>query len=267
MSSTTGVEGSRSPTLAEVIRAAMDCREVEHHTSLPCRVEKIDPAGKFVDVKPLIRRRFLNPDGTEINESLPVIPRVPIAWPRAGKFFITFPIKPGDLVEVVITEASRDAFQAGAGTSRDAPREGARGETDPDDFRRFDLSDAWAYPGGGHPDATALENYDPDDLVIGVDGGVVAHFKDNGEIHLGSKNADQFIALSVKTRDEITAQRDNSNTNVSTFNSHTQTVPAAGLLDGLGLPVTGAATAAPPSSGQAAPPSVASVASVKVVAD
>ena len=257
MSSTTGVEGSRSPTLAEVIRSAMDCRGLEIHTSLPCRVEKIDKDGKFVDVKPVIRRRFLNPDGSEINESLPVIPRVPIAWPRAGKFFITFPIKPGDLVELVITEASRDAFQGGSEIV----------ETDPDDFRRFDLSDAWAYPGGGHPDSTALKNFDPDDLVIGVDGGVVAHFKDSGEIHLGSKNADQFIALAIKTRDEITAQRDNSDANVITFNGHNQTVPAAGLLDGLGLPVTGAATAAPPSSGQTAPPSVASVASAKVVAD
>ena len=183
MSSTTGVEASRSPTLAEVIRVAMDCRGLEVHTSLPCRVEKIDKAGKFVDVKPLLRRRFLNPDGTEIDESLPVIPRVPIAWPRAGKFFVTFPIKPGDLVEVIITETSRDAFQASSGE-----------ETDPDDFRRFDLSDAWAYPGGGHPDATALKNYDPDDLVIGVDGGVVAHFKESGEIHLGSKNAADEVA-------------------------------------------------------------------------
>ena len=231
MSSTTGAEGSRSPTLAEVIRAAMDNRGLEVHTSLPCRVEKIDKAGKSVDVKPLIRRRFLNPDGTEIDESLPVIPRVPIAWPRAGKFFITFPIKPGDLVEVVITEASRDAFQAGGGE-----------ETDPDDFRRFDLSDAWEYPGGGHPDSTALKNFDPDDLVIGVDGGVVAHFKASGQIHLGSKDAAEFIAQAAKTDQRISDLETSVIGLVNgTINTHTHLVvlpliPAASAPSALPLP-------------------------------
>ncbi len=184
MSSATGVEGSRSPTLAEVIRAAMDCRELELHTSIPCRVEK-NNGGKSLDVKPVLRRRFQNPDGTEINESIPVIPSVPIAWPRAGKFFITFPIKQGDLVEVIVTETSRDAFQGGSDVV----------ETDPDDFRRFDFSDAWAYPGGGYPDAKAINNYDPDDLVIGVDGGVVIHVKESGEIALGSKEPADNLAL------------------------------------------------------------------------
>ncbi len=256
MSSTTGVEGSRSPTLAEVIRSAMDCRGLEVHTSLPCRVEKIDKAGKFVDVKPLLRRRFLNPDGTEIDESLPVIPRVPIAWPRAGKFFITFPIKPGDLVEVIITEASRDAFQASGGE-----------ETDPDDFRRFDLSDAWAYPGGGHPDSTALKNFDPDDLVIGIDGGVVTHYKLDGLIHHGSKNAADFVALAQKVLDEFDLVKADFDAFKASFDSHTQIVPAAGLLDSLGLPVTGAATATPPSSPHPTPHTPASVAASKVKAD
>lgn len=244
MSSTTGVEGSRSPTLAEVIRAAMDCRGLEVHTSLPCRVEKIDKAGKFVDVKPLLRRRFLNPDGTEINESLPVIPRIPIAWPRAGKFFITFPIKPGDLVEVIITETSRDAFQASGGE-----------ETDPDDFRRFDLSDAWAYPGGGHPDSTALKNYDPDDLVIGVDGGVVTHYKASGEIHHGSKNAAEFVALAAKTDQRISdletavATIVSSHANVHTHIVVAPLIPAASVPSAPGLPQ---ATAPTPGSSVAA---------------
>ncbi len=249
MSSTTGVEGSRSPTLAEVIRSAMDCRGLEVHTSLPCRVEKIDKDGKFVDVKPLIKRRFLNPDGSEIDESLPVIPRVPIAWPRAGKFFITFPIKPGDLVEVVITEASRDAFQASGGE-----------ETDPDDFRRFDLSDAWAYPGGGHPDSTALKNFDPDDLVIGVDGGVVAHFKASGQIHLGSKNAAEFIAQANKTDQRIGALEQAVITIAGQTNGHTHLVTLPTFPAGTG-------PSAPPLPQVTAPTAGTSVAAAKVKVD
>ena len=198
MSDAGGVEGSRSPTLAELLRSVMDARDLETHTSLPCRVEKIDKEAQTVDVKPLLRRRFQNPDGTEINESIPVIPRVPIAWQRAGKFFIRLPIKQGDIVEVVFTEASRDAFQASSGD-----------ETDPDDFRRFDLSDAWATPGAGYPDSQVLRDFDPDDLVIGVEGGCVSHFKP-GEIDLGSKNAADFVALAQKVLDELDAAKANA---------------------------------------------------------
>jgi hypothetical protein len=169
----------------------MECRELETHTSLPCRVDKFDPVTQTADCKPLIRRRFQNPDGTEIDESIAVIPRVPVAFPRAGRFMITWPLKPGDLVEVVFSEASRDAFQAGAGI-----------EVDPDDFRRFDLSDAWAIPAAGYPDSKAIKTFDPVDLVIGVDGGVVIHIKESGEIHLGAKIATDALALAslVKAR-------------------------------------------------------------------
>jgi hypothetical protein len=187
----TGPEASRNPTLAELIRAAMDARGLEVHNSLPCRVDKFNPATQTADLKPLIRRRFQNPDGTEIDESIAVIPRVPVAWPRAGKFFITWPLKKGDLVEVIITDASRDNFQSGDGA-----------EVDPDDFRRFDLSDAWATPAAGYPDKRAIKNFDPDDLVIGVDGGVVIHVKESGEIHLGSKNAADALALASQVKAE-----------------------------------------------------------------
>lgn len=189
-----GPKASRDPSLAELLRATMDCHDLEVHTSLPCRVEKFDPATQTADLKPLIRRRAQNPDGTEINESIPVIPRVPVAWPRAGKFIITWPIKKGDLVEIVISESSRDTFQAGDGV-----------EADPDDFRRFDLSDAWAYPAAGYPDNIAIENFDPDDLVIGVDGGVVIHVKESGEIHLGSKDAADALALASLVKTELDA--------------------------------------------------------------
>lgn len=226
-------EGSRDPTLAEVIRSAMDCRDLEFHTSLPCRVEKFDPATQTADVKPLIRRRFQNPDGTEIDESIAVIPRVPIAWPRAGNFHITWPIKKGDLVEVIITEASRDNFQAGDGA-----------EVDPDDFRRFDLSDAWAYPAAGYPDDEAIKNFDPDDLVIGLDGGVVIHVKESGEIALGSKNPTDNVALAALVKAGLQSI-------VDQFNNHghvtTATVGATAVLGLLSAPII-PATGIPPIS-------------------
>lgn len=240
MSDAGGVEGSRSPTLAELFRAAMACRELEIHTSLPCRVEKIDTATQTVDVKPLIKRRAINPDGTEIDESIPVIPRVPLAWPRAGKFFVTWPIKPGDLVEVVISESSRDNFQAGDGA-----------EVDPDDFRRFDLSDAWAYPGAGYPESRAIENFDPDDLVIGVDGGVVAHFKESGEIALGSKDPADNVALASLVKAVVNDLRTWASSHIHTTTATVGATAVPGVIS-------------PPTS---SPPAVGDVKSDVVLSD
>lgn len=203
-------QASRSPTLAELLRAVAACRELGIHTSLPCRVEKVYADTVAVDVKPLIRRRFQNPDGTEIDESIPVLPRVPLAFPRAGVFKITWPIKPGDLVEVQFSEASRDVFQASGGE-----------EVDPDDFRRFDLSDAWAYPAAGYPDKIALVDWDQDDLVIGVDDdGVAIHVKDSGEIALGSKTPTDNLALASLVKAEVGALRATVASHIAAYNAH-----------------------------------------------
>lgn len=192
-------ESSRTPSLAEVIRSAIDHRLFDIHTSLPGRVDTFDPETQTANVKPLIKRRIANPDGTEFEESLPVIPRVPVNFPRAGKFYITWPLKKGDLVELVFTETSRDNFKAGDGE-----------EADPDDFRRFDLSDAYAVP-GAYPESKAIKDFDSDNLALGVDdGGAVIRIKENGDIsiipsgsgkvHVGAESAALAIArLTDKT--------------------------------------------------------------------
>ena len=183
---------SRSPNLAEVIRQAIEYRLADVHTSIPGRVEKIDTETQTVDVKPLIKRQYANPDGSEVIESLPVIPRIPLSFPRAGKYYITWPIKKGDLVELVFTESSRDNYKAGSGK-----------EIEPDDFRRFDLSDAYAIP-GAYPESKAIRNFDAENLSLGVDGGATIVIKEDGNIsvipsgsgvaNIGADSGSQFIA-------------------------------------------------------------------------
>jgi hypothetical protein len=197
-------EQSRSPNLAELLRVAMENRLLEVHTSLPGRVEKINASTQTVDVKPLIKRRYADPDGTEVDESLPVIPRVPLAFPRAGNFKITWPIRKGDLVDLVFTETSRDNFKAGDG-----------GEVDPDDFRRFDLSDAVAYP-GGHPESKALTDFSPDHIEIGTDGGVIVSIHSD-EIHLGSRQASDALALASKVKSELDTLQGNYDTHTHLY--------------------------------------------------
>lgn len=242
-------EASRSPTNAELLRAVLKCWELGIHTSLPCRVEKVYTNPPAVDVKPLIRRRFQNPDGTELDESIAKIPRVKLAFLRAGPFKITLPVRRGDIVEVMFSEASRDVFEAGGGE-----------EVDPDDFRRFDLSDAWAWPGAGYPDKLALKDWDPDDLVIGVDNdGAVIHIKESGEIALGSKDPADNLALASLVKAEIDALRSTVNTHISTtYAAHTHL-----HAPGPGAPVA----TAPPLPAGTPPAAVGDVKSDVVLSD
>ncbi len=198
---------SRTPTLAEVLRASMDAFAGELHTALPGRVESYDVDAQTATVKPLVQRVVIDASGEEITESLPVLTGVPMQFPRAGGFFVSLPIAQGDLGMLIFAEASLDKWLAGRGE-----------EVDPVDPRRHDLSDAWFIP-GGYPSREALADAHESNLVVGKDGGTQAHFKD-GEISLGSENAVDFVAQAAKVVAELGAI-------VTGFNGHVHPVTTA----------------------------------------
>lgn len=168
---------TRSPDLAEVIKAAIANATGEIHTALPGKVEKYDSAKQRVDVKPLLKKAVINIDGTESTVALPVIPDVPVMFPRAGGFFLTFPIQKGDFVLLVFVERSTDLFLAGPGA-----------DTDPVDFRTHDLSDAVAFP-CFYPFGKSIKDIDPANMVLGQDrGGSKIVIKDGGTIEVTFDN-------------------------------------------------------------------------------
>lgn len=179
---------SRTPTLAEVIRTAIQTRLCDVHTMLPGKIDKYNADTQKADVKPLVRRLQKALDG-EISESLPIIPDVPVAWPRSGAHRITMPVNEGDFCMLVFSESSIDAYQAGEGQ-----------EVDPGTFQRFDLSDAVALMGWA-PDGAALGSTDADDLSIGEEDGPVIHIG-RDLVNLYEKDATDFVALALKCLDE-----------------------------------------------------------------
>jgi hypothetical protein len=166
---------SNTPTFAEVLRVAIDARLADVHTAIPARVETYDAAKQRVSVKPLIRRGYLDEDGQRAVESLPVINEVPIVFPGAGGFRVTFPVAPGDTVLLVFSEASIDRW---------LPR---GGDVDPADDRRFSLNDAIAIP-GLRSFAAPLASAPADVMTAGKDGGPVIEF-DGSEIRAGGSSA------------------------------------------------------------------------------
>lgn len=228
-------ESPRTPTLAEVIRAAMDHRLRQVHVALPGRVESYNAEEQRADVQPMIQELTPTRAGGELLESLPVIPSVPVAFPRGGGYFLTFPIKAGDFVTLVFAERSIDTWVAGDGA-----------EKNPDDFRTHDLSDAIAIPGFYPFGQSVGESAIDADLVMGKDGGSTIHIKDNGEIHLAAENADQFVALAQKVLDELNQVKADLDAVKTTFDSHMHiTTATVGLAPPVGsIGVIGPASAA-----------------------
>lgn len=177
-----------TPGLADVIAGAIDSRLVDVHTALAGVVEAYDATRKTADVRPAIKRVLRDEEDVRIIEQLPVIPSVPVAFLSAGPFVFKFPIPVGSTGLLLFAEASLDQWRA---TGLDG---------DPGDTRRHSLSGAIFIPGLRPRDA-AIEDSNPDDLVIGRDGGFLAAVTPADEIELpqGSTNkiarADRTEAL------------------------------------------------------------------------
>jgi len=181
---------SRSPEPQEVLRAAMEYALADVHTALPGRVEAYDPATQKADIKPLLKRLVATEDGDELLEELPVLPQVPIVFPRTTAFHLTFPVEPGDHVLLVFNERSVDNFIAGDGE-----------DTDPDEYRMHDLSDAVAFV-GFYPDSKAIAEPSANSLVLGHAEGVSIHVAAD-KIELGERNAGDAASMDSLVQAEL----------------------------------------------------------------
>jgi hypothetical protein len=124
------------PTDADVLRAVLDLERLDFHTALPARVERYDGARQVADVQPLVRAPVPRADGEHDHERLPLVPSVPVVFPRVAGWFLAFGVQPGDTGLLVSCEAAIGPWRAGDG-----------GEADPGDLRRHHLSHAVFIPG------------------------------------------------------------------------------------------------------------------------
>jgi Phage protein Gp138 N-terminal domain len=202
------------PTLTEILQDHRDAILGELHVAMPGRVQKYYPATQTADVVPCILGTIPDSNGITILEKLPVIPNVPIAWPRGGGgFYLSFPLRGdgwdpdplarkdnGDHVWLVFNSAAIAQWRRTGSVS------------EPGDLRRSTLSYPFAIPGAA-PDAQAFTDPgSPTEAVIGVPGGAV--------LRVGSPAGD-FVALAglVKARlDAIQAK----------FDAHTHVVATTG---------------------------------------
>lgn len=201
------------PSLANVIRSAIESRLAEVHVSLPAKVLKYYEEEQRADVQPQLMRKYM--DGTLM--PLPTILNVPVAHPRSGNAIIHLPIEPNDIVQLVFCERSLDKWLAQGGI------------TDPEDPRKHSLSDAWAYPGGypfgkaivpGDPKAIEMKNKEVE-LRVRSDGKVSIKAE---EILLGDHSLTEKVAIASRVEARVAACEAGISQIVQDFTTHVTSI-------------------------------------------
>jgi len=196
-----------TPTLSQLLRIANKSFVDEIHTAFPCVVQSYDSGHQTVDVQPQIKRPIQKQDGSTTYESYPVISNVPVAFPRAGQWFMSFPITTGDCIFVVCSERSLDEWRANGF------------ETETSDLRTHVIDGAVAFPVNVYPTSSPIQNVSATKLVIGNDT-TSRIYIDTNLINLYEENANQFVALGQKTEDRLSALEGKLNEFIGIYNGH-----------------------------------------------
>jgi hypothetical protein len=119
----------------EAMRLVLDGRQSCIWTAMPGIVQSVDLEAMTCEVQPAIQGTIEDENGKLQSVNLPLLVDVPIVFPGAGGFVITFPIAAGDEVLVVFGSRCIDAWWQSGGVQR------------PMEARMHDLSDGFAIPG------------------------------------------------------------------------------------------------------------------------
>lgn len=181
-----------TPEPAEVLRRVMESRLLDLHTALPAQIEVYDATEQTVDVQPMIKNVVSDPDGSELEEDFPVIPAVPVVFPRGGGHFITFPLAKGDFVLLVFCEKSIDQFMAKGKSAH------------PVDLEKHGFSGAVAMA-GFYPTAQALaEDGHDTGLLMGKESAGPQIYISDTKIELGQKDASDAVSLDSAVQTQLT---------------------------------------------------------------
>ena len=171
----------QTPTLPDVIKAAVKAQAEELNSTQLAIVVDYDHTKPSCTVQPIFNKKF--PDGTE--EEAPLIYNVPVNFQRAGKSFVSMPLKKGHYVTLNFTDRSIDKWL------------NSGGKVTPDDTRTHHLSDAIATP-AGYPFSDAPSIANPDDVILKHEGDknkVEFRMKDNGHLQILNKQHELLSVL------------------------------------------------------------------------
>ncbi len=121
-------------SFAKGLKNAIRRQMMDLRVCLPGRIEKYDEDEQRADVKPLLKKQYVEIGAAQ----LPVITNVPVQWPSAagGTAYLHLPLAAGDPGMLVFADRSLDNWLSGTGQI-----------VSPDDVRIHALKDAIFIPG------------------------------------------------------------------------------------------------------------------------
>lgn len=161
----------------EVLRLNSESHQAKMWTSIPAIITSVNLEAQTCACQPAIQGEVTLPNGSVQSVNLPLLVDVPIQFPRAGGFAITFPVKAGDECLVIFASRCIDSWWQSGGVG--APAE----------HRMHDLSDGVAILGiTSQP--KRLNNISTNSLQIRNDSGTTFIDITDNKIEL---NADSVI--------------------------------------------------------------------------
>jgi hypothetical protein len=131
--------------LEEVLAEVLAHFQRDIYTALPGRVQSFDSGTQTASVEIVVR---------EPDRSFPILPKVPVVFPRSGGYALTMPVSGGTTGLLIFTSLDMTAWR------------NTNSVTVPIDGRRHSISSAAFYP-GLVPAQNALDTYDQNAIVLG----------------------------------------------------------------------------------------------------
>jgi len=169
---------NETPTMADVIKYAIENRLVDLHTCMPGTVVSYDPSLQKADVRPDFKRKLRTGEVAE----MPTIKGVPVRMPRTGKAFIHLPLKAGDKVTLHFHERSLEEWKDSGGS------------VDPStESRKHAITDAYAEV-GGYPFSDAVAGDSSNILIVNDKAKVTV--QPNGRYKIANQSEELLTILS-----------------------------------------------------------------------
>jgi Phage protein Gp138 N-terminal domain len=174
-----------------VIEAFIAAAMVQHFHAYPARVVSYDAAKQTATIEPMVKRVSHGPDDERIVDTLPVLPDVPVEWPRGGGYFLSMPLEAGDGGALWFPDTDIGAWRETGQV------------VDPGDERLHALGGAVFRP-GLETVARALMDASAGHLVIGKDGGPAIHV-DASTVQLGAAGGSPLALANASFQAWVTA--------------------------------------------------------------
>lgn len=201
----------------ESLRLAQENAQAQMWTALPGIVKAVDLAKQTCSVQPAIRGSVTDKEGKTSPCDLPLLVDVPIVFPRAGGFALTFPVQEGDECLVVFASRCIDAWWQNSGVQ------------EPAEWRMHDLSDGFAILAptsqprkldGVLSDAVHLRT-DDGQAFVKIDSGYNITAKTPAKVDIDA-GADITVTtganINLKAGGQVNIDASNVNLKASTFN-------------------------------------------------